>query len=793
MLKPSAPTADKPTLPLYLLFLGALCTSFAAFSAFAEDERIVVVGSRATAPRVAVDANVPIDVITANDIARAGFSETAQIIQSLIPSFNFSISTVSDGTDTVRPATLRGLWPDQVLVLINGKRRHTSALIHINGSVGRGTSGVDLNAIPPSAIERIEILRDGAAAQYGSDAIAGVINVVLKNQAQGGEVDAYWGQTYKGDGEQHRASFNGGLALADDGFVNLTAERRNRDHTNRAGNPRYRAGDADSDNDYFFFNSELPLSGDIVAYAFGGASERDAQSAGFYRFADTARNNNMIYPDGFLPLLNPEVDDQSVALGIRGELGGWGWDASVNYGTNRFDFLITNSLNVTYGADSPTRADSGGLEFTQWTWNFDAVRDVDWFAHGATVAAGLEYRVDEYEIHAGERVSWADGGEQEYPDDPAVRAPQGIQVFPGFRPENEVTEGRGNYAAYFDVEGDLSDKLHLGAALRYEDYDDFGDNLSGKLTARYDFTDAFALRGAVSTGFRAPSLGQQYFNNVSTQFIQGIPREVGTLRNDDALLRMIEVDELKEEESVHYSFGAVAKPFANMTVSFDAYYIDIDNRITFSSQYNREDFDDGSAVQQEMDARGIGRFQFFTNAVDTYTRGIDVVADYFFDFDAATLGLSAAAHVGSTKAGDNVNEPAGVVSGKSVFDRRERLLLETGQPRQHLTFAADYDWGDYELNARLSRYGSVRITESDGVAPQHYQADWITDVSASRRFAQGFTWTVGAKNLFDVYPERNNPDKVSTAHIFTYSRRASPFGFNGGFYYASLKYEFGSQ
>ena len=802
-------TTVKSVLPLYLLFLGA------SFAVLAEEasERIVVVGSRATAPRIALDANVPIDVITASDVARTGLSETALIVQTLIPSFNFSVSTVSDGTDTVRPATLRGLWPDQVLVLVNGKRRHTSALVHVNGSIGRGTSGTDLNAIPPSAIERIEVLRDGAAAQYGSDAIAGVINVVLKDQAQGGQTGAYWGQTYKGDGEQYRASFNGGFALRDEGFVNLTAERRNRDHTNRAGNKRYRVGDADSDNDYLFINSELPLQGGAVAYAFGGASERDAQSAGFYRFAipgpndapgcfdsnpatpcsASPRNNNAVYPDGFLPLLNPEVDDESLGLGIRGDWGNWSWDASVNYGNSRFDFLITNSLNVTYGADSPTQADSGGLEFTQTTWNFDAVRHFDWFARVVTVAAGLEYRIDDYEIHAGEPASYADGGEQEYPDT-ELPAPRGIQVFPGFRLSNEVSEDRNSRAAYFDFETDLSEKLRMGAALRYEDYSDFGDNLSGKLTARYDFNDAFAFRGAVSTGFRAPALGQQYFNNVSTQFIDGVAREVGTLRNDDPLLRLIGVDELKEEESVHYSFGAVARPFANMTVSFDAYYIDIDDRITLSSQYEREDFAPGSEVRQEMENRGIGRFQFFTNAVDTHTRGFDVVADYFLDVGGGTLDLSAAMHVGSTGAGGSVNEPSGVVTAdKSVFDRRERISLEAGQPRQHYTFAADYDYGDYEWSARLSRYGSVQVTERADLPAQDYEAKWITDVAASRRFSEGFTWTVGAKNLFNVYPERNDPDVVSTAHIFTYNRRSSPFGFNGGFYYTSLNYEFGLQ
>ncbi len=793
------------------LCFGALLTATAA----EPPERIVVVGSRAVSPQIAGDTSVPIDVLTAQDIARTGITETGKLLQVLVPSFNFSFSTVSDGTDTVRPATLRGLWPDQVLVLINGKRRHTSALVHVNGSVGRGTSGTDLNAIPSSAIERIEVLRDGAAAQYGSDAIAGVINIVLKSQAQGGEVATYWGQTYKGDGEQFRALFNGGLGLGSSGFINVTAERRNRGYTNRAGDNRYRVGDAESDNDYFFINSELPLEGDTSLYAFGGASEREARSAGFFRtpvpaLADlhadcqdgdttndgncpSPRNVNSIYPNGFLPMIEPEVDDESLTGGIRGLWGDWNWDASVNYGSNRFDFIISNSLNVTLGANSPTRVDAGGLEFTQTTWNFDAVRKIDWLASLATFATGLEYRVDDYELHAGEPDSWRDGGEEAVPDYD-VPAPPGIQVFPGFQPANEVSEDRESYAGYFDVEAYLSDKFRFGAALRYEDYSDFGDNLSGKLTGRYDFVETFALRGAVSTGFRAPSLGQQYFNSISTQFINGAPFEVTTLRNNDPFLRELGVDELEEEESFHLSLGAVMKPVENMTIAVDAYYIDIDDRITLSSQYSRDDVPT-EVLDRDSNERGreIGRFQFFTNAVDTRTRGVDVTASYFFELDnGGTLDWSVAGNFGSTSASSNVNEPAGLVDdAKSVFDLRERIWLEDGQPGQHYTFAVNYAYCDYDFTVRTSRYGSVRSAEEDSSdTVQEYEAKWVTDIVFNRHFPQGLTWTVGAQNLFNQYPERNDPDIVENANIFTYNRRVSPFGINGGYYYTSLKYEF---
>ena len=783
------------------------CIATAEVPQIRSDERIVVVGSRASVPRIGDDTSVPVDVLTAEDIARTGFTETGRIIQSLVPSFNVSVSTVSDGSDTVRPATLRGLWPDQVLVLINGKRRHNSALVHVNGTIGRGTSGTDFNAIPPSAIARIEVLRDGAAAQYGSDAIAGVINIVLKDDASDDEAGVWYGQTYRGDGEQLRAMFSGHVDLTADGYLRLTAERRNRNHTDRAGDDRYRVGDAESDNDYVFMNSELRLPNDATAYLFGGASQRESRSPGFFRLpicttdedpasdgctATSARSNNNIYPQGFLPFIEPEVDDESLVAGVRGELGGWHWDASLGYGRNRFDFTITNSLNVTLGDDSPTQAYAGGFEFEQTTWNFDLVRSLDLFGNPMTFAVGAEYRVEDYELHAGEPASYRDGGESEVPDIPNVPAPPGIQVFPGFQPRNEVSEDRESYAGYFDIEADLGERLRLGVALRYEDFTDFGASLTGKLTGRFDLSDAFAVRGAVSTGFRAPSLSQQYFNSISTQFINGVAFETTTLRSDDPLLRTAGVEELKEEESMHYSVGIVTRPLEDLTLVIDAYYVDIDDRITLSSQYSRGIFSDGDPVRTALDDRGIGRFQFFTNAVDTYTRGIDVVADYLLDLDdSAALRLSAAMNVGSTQASNDVNEPSGLAAtGNSVFDRRERIWLEDGQPHQHYTLGADYSRGDYAFSMRASRYGSVRSTEADDTPAQRYDAEWITDIALHRDWPQGFRWTIGAHNVFNVYPERNDPQAVSNANIFTYNRRVSPFGINGGYYYTGLMYRF---
>ena len=406
------------------------------------------------------------------------------MLQFAAPSFNFSTSTVSDGTDALRPATLRGLGPDQTLVLINGKRRHNTALVHVNGSIGRGTAGVDLNAIPASAIKRIEVLRDGAAAQYGSDAIAGVINIVLKDQTEYTHVSAHTGQTYEADGETFQTSVNTGVALEGNGFVNFTAEMRNRNPTNRSGSdprqqyplidgqpdPReatfdrrnHRYGDAESDNLYFFLNSEFDFD-EFQVYFSSGYSDRDGESGGFYRRALDNRNVPEVHPDGFLPLINTNIEDLSATLGIKGSFNDWDYDLSAVTGENKFGYFISNSVNVSMGPSSPTEADAGELKFSQTTINFDASTAFDWgMDYDVNFAAGMEYRKDEYEIIAGEPASYIDGG---FPNQNGGQAAPGIQVFPGFRPANEVDVSRHNWAAYtefgFQFTDDFFHKLSI--------------------------------------------------------------------------------------------------------------------------------------------------------------------------------------------------------------------------------------------------------------------------------------------------------------------------------------------
>ena len=800
----------KPFLPLIYI---SITLSLLAPSVFADStekkEHLVVVGSRSL-PRIITESTAPVDIISRSDIERTGLTETAKLLQTLIPSFNFSVSTISDGTDSVLPATLRGSYPDQVLVLINGKRRHNSALIHINGSVGRGAAGTDFNAIPTSAIERIEILRDGAAAQYGSDAIAGVINIILRKDTELTETEAYFGSTYQGDGEQRQYSFNTGFDLNNDGFLHITAENRSRNPTDRSGedprcqysdncdldnDPRevafnrdnHRFGNADSENDYLFFNMEKPLSRSATSYAFGGIARRDAETVGFYRRALDDRNNPNIYPDGFLPRINTEIDDDSISLGLRGDGDHWKWDTSYTYGQNTFDFFIHNSLNVSLGDNSPTSADAGGLVFSQNTVNLDLVRTITARQIPVNVAVGFEYRRDQFEINAGEPDSYRDGDVLNQSGGPGS---PGIQVFPGFQPDNEINKDRYSRAMYFDLEAWLNSRWLAGGALRYEDYSDFGTNLSGKLSSRYQWSEHLTFRGTLSTGFRAPSLMQQFFNNTSTQFVNGIPAEVLTASNDHALVRNdLGIDELEEETSFSVGLGMVFDITDNLTLSADAYHIDIDDRILLSSRFDGNDSNELNTLLMQYNA---SRVQFFTNTVDTRTQGLDLTATWHHRFEHnGRLRLDAAANINSVEIIGNPDLLPGINDAElPLVGLTERTLLEDGQPKQSYNFTSYYTYGNHDITWRVKRYGSVKSIESDEPATkQTFGARWITDLEYTNHLTPKASWTIGANNLLDTRPERNMAT-TSFNGIFPYNRRVSPFGYNGGFYFTRLKVRF---
>ena len=627
----------------------------------------VTVGSRAAGADA--EKAVPVDVLTHDQIAASGFTETAQVIESLAPSFNFTRPSITDGTDTVRPATLRGLGPDQVLVLVNGKRRHQSALVHLNGSIGRGSTGVDLNAIPVSAIDHIEVLRDGAAAQYGSDAIAGVINLVLKGGVSRPAVTSNFGLS-KGSFAGNNCTPNGqsctegsDIPFADGGLADLggswgigvgkgsvtvASEYRHHNRTNRAsfdprdqivagdaGNnavaePNHRWGDPDTRDLMTFANANLPLNASETRsiYAFGGYSRRTANSAGFYRRALDARNWPQIYPLGFLPTIQPTVLDISGTGGVRGLAGGWTYDLSAGYGHNSFAFAIGDTLNVSLGPSQPpnkTTFDAGTLILNQFVGNADISRRIRTrgFAAPLNVAFGAEVRRENYQIQAGEPDSYRDGG---VPNQAGGPAAIGAQVFPGFRPSNAVNESRASAAGYVDVEGDPSTWLRIGAAGRAERYSDFGGTIDGKLSARLQPDRRLVVRGSVSTGFRAPSLAQSFFSSTATNFLnlgQGlVPVEALTLPVASPAAQVLGAAPLRPESSRNASAGVVITPIGDLEVAVDYYHIAIDDRIVLSGNFT------AAPVAELLAPFGANSARFFTNAIDTRTRGVDATATY---------------------------------------------------------------------------------------------------------------------------------------------------------------------
>ena len=823
-------------------------------------DSIVVVGTRSIGRR-ALQAPVPIEVIEREQLSLTGQSETGRILQMLVPSFNFSSSSISDGTDALRPATLRGLGPDQTLVLINGKRRHKSALLHINTSVGRGAAGTDFNAIPSSAIKRIEVLRDGAAAQYGSDAIAGVINIVLKDDVDTGDANFYWGQTYEGDGDTWIGNANYGMKVGEAGFINLTAEWRDRYRTNRAGltgerqydwveedpgkpadhileienedgtvtskpvwfdsreytfdRQNFRIGDSDSSQKIGFYNFGLPIVGGMELYSFGGYSTRQNNSAGFYRRANQAeRTVTDIYPDGFLPEINTSIEDVSLAFGAdwTHEATDLNVDVSVNHGLNTFDFFIANSMNASYGAASPTSADAGGFELSQTAFNLDVSYPLEYQSSLINLAGGVEFRREGYGINAGEPVSWINAGLG------ADGAASGIQVFPGFRPNQETDESRTNVAGYADFESYMSGEpgsgLLVGAAVRGEQYSDFGATVTGKATVRYDFTKQVAVRAAGSTGFRAPSLQQLYFNNISTQFkidaddINGngdtkelIPLEVGTFRNDSDAARALGIPELKQETAFNVSGGVVLKPLDKLWLSVDGFLIQIDDRIVLSGSFSADNV-------EGLAEAGANSAQVFTNVAQTRTQGVDVAAGYLHAFDnESLLNLKVAFTFADTEVIGDVEAPEILVGLEDIlFPSQERSMIEEWQPNTRINISADYIVGDLTLGGALRYFGSYTVQEGSGDDParQDYGGKWLTDIQANYQLNQGLSLTLGANNLLDQVPDENEVGQsrsgklmdgagqviVDSPGVFTYSRRSAPFGFNGGLYYAKLTYNF---
>ncbi|NBB72560.1 MAG: TonB-dependent receptor, partial [Bacteroidetes bacterium] len=595
----------------------------------------VTVGSRAR-DAVAEDLAVPVDVYSAEEIEVAGAFETGRILQQAAPSVNFPQNTLSDGMDALRSFTLRGLSPDQTLTLINGKRRHKTALVNRLGSgVSGGSSPVDLNAIPANAIERMEVLRDGASSQYGSDAIAGVVNIQLKDEpiapAVETRIGGYVTEPYPNDGTTYSVRPSFGVPLGDNGgFVNFFGEFRLRTPTNRAGpanfnlGPAGQGGDeiADPDGDGLFDIVDKNNSVEQPAFHWG-----DGRSENYLFWANGAYPNwPQIYPEGFLPNFENPINDYSVSVGLRGLLGDWNYDVNAQTGFNDFQYNITNSLNATYGPTldgNQTEFYAGSVRLRQSHLQVDADRAYEvGLASPLNVAVGAVLRADTYILDAGEEASYARGPWEI--DQNGGQPAQGAQVFPGFQPEQEVDETRTNVGVYADLETNLVDPLLVNVAGRFENYSDFGSTINGKVALRFEPVEQFILRGTAQTGFRAPNQAQKFFSKVSTTFINDEPVQTGIFPVNSEVGNALGIRDLDEETSINFSGGVILKPFERFQISADYFNIQIDDRITLSGDLGEPGTPGAGTIRPLLEGTGAQSASFFTNSIDTETQGIDV-------------------------------------------------------------------------------------------------------------------------------------------------------------------------
>ncbi|WP_395049710.1 TonB-dependent receptor domain-containing protein [Flavobacterium sp.] len=948
---------------------------------------VVVIGSR-TPGRTVTESAVPIDVINMKAIASQGPQVNInQILNMVAPSFTSNTMTVADGTDHIDPAQLRGLGPDQVLVLVNGKRRHTSSLVNINGSPGRGSVGTDLNALPAFALEKIEVLRDGASAQYGSDAIAGVINLNVKKDTKKFDIALFAGSNFsKGandhnggnDGNNVQLDMNYGTNLGKEkSFINATASFQLRDNTSRAkdvtgtlfsgynaveqraaeagvninalfGNigtfasptanasqivsaihtyapqvsyftPAQQAAIAGANSLYdnktdpnnvikglqtilgsgatgvgdvtenelayrglqrrdfnmkvgqssltsaqLFLNAAYPINDKLEAYAFGGMSYRDGSSAGFYRRPNQSRSYTGLYPNGFLPEIHSAISDFSAAAGLRGKIfESWNFDLSNTFGVNTFNYSIENTVNASLREKSPTTFDSGGLGFAQNTTNFDVNRKFE----KLNVAFGAEYRYENFIINSGipdsynlydingAVVTGTTPANIKVTDFYGATRPGGAQVFPGFRPANAIDKNRNSVALYGDLEYDITSKWMVNGAIRFENYSDFGSTTNYKFATRYKVTSNINIRGAVATGFRAPSLHQIYFNSTSTQFVGGVPFEVGTFSNDSQAASLLGIPKLKQEESQSGSIGFTAKvPSVNLTLTADAYIIGIKDRVVLTDQFSRPGGTPAPGTPAYIlnglfDTAGATAATFFANAIDTQSKGIDIVISQVANLgNGLKLKNDLSGTFGNTQKVGSIHASPILEDNGQVnryFSESSRVYLQEAVPRQKINLTNTLTVKKFDFFLRNVYFGEVTDPNTsdvngdgriealpvNGFAVEVEHPVWgakiITDLSVSYNLTKNAKIVVGANNLFDIYPGLNygpisakrainiiTPNiagvpqtgldangnviystttptvDLSNANQFVYSRNVSQFGQNGRFVFARISYNF---
>ncbi len=795
-------TALGLSLAVSLGFAPAVHAQDATTAATSDDTTttVVITGSRAS-HRSRLNTVVPVDVVTDKTLQAQGSTELAQGLSRVAPSLNFPRPSAVDGTDNIRPASLRGLAPDQTLVLIDGKRRHTSALVNINGSAGRGSVAVDLNAIPEVALDRVEVLRDGASAQYGSDAIAGVVNLHLREASHGGGLTASYGEydtTEEAAGSTRHIHDGGttdvsgwiGLPLGKDGFLTVSADYKNRKPTNRSdidatvspAAPTSRYGDPQQRSTTVFANAGFALNADWSLYGNAGYQDLDSKSAAFFRHSNSSGNVASIYPNGFLPIINAKSRDASATAGIRGAAGGWTQDYSLTWGENLLDYNTLGSVNPSYGAASHTSFYDGQLKYDQTVFNADLSHPFEvGLSAPLTLAVGLEARHETYQIGQGELQSYALG--------PDHTKAAGAQGFIGFQPDNVVDKSRDNVGVYVDAAGNFTDAFSYDAAVRYEHYSDFGSNTSGKLALRYDVTPSFAVRGSVSSGFRAPSLAQQYFTSTASVITAGQLVETGTFPATSPVAVTLGGQALKPEKSDSETLGVVLHkgPFE---VTLDGYHIKLNDRIVLS-----ENITGTTQITNLLAPYGVTAARFFINGVDTTTDGADLVANYRIPTDhAGRFNVSLAWNVNNTtidKLPTLSNSP--LTPQPVLFARIRQYILTNSAPESKGTLGVDWSGGKWSVNGRATYYGDVIDPAAAAASDIHTGQKTVVDLSAAYRFGGGTTVTFGADNLFDVYPDKTPANLNITsgngvgALAFT---RFSPFGFNGRYVYAKVSQSF---
>lgn len=798
-----------------LLAVAIGTTSVAAPAAFAQDTAaadpaqlgtVIVTGNRGSEKRTVTTSPVPIDVISAKQLQQTGKPGLMEALSATVPSFTLPEKTGWDASGMARAPSLRGLNAAQVLVLVNGKRRHTSATLNISG-IQAGAAPTDLDLIPISLIERVEVLRDGAAAQYGSDAIAGVINVILKADDSGTSVTNV-GQGYDGKKQTVQQGLNKGFEIGDSGIVQLALDARSQNDDNKASANGYSYAEAlDKAGKATYggygtpkinlltlgYNAELPVSDDLSLYSFTTYSHRKAEQGQNFRLptiTNTITTGPNGYPGGYTPTWYIEEDDVQGAFGAKGNAGEWAWDLSSTYGRNEAQQGTTHNQNPSLGEATPNHFESGTWIATQLTSNLDLQRSFDiGLDKPLDLSWGLEHRRDTYQVRDGDWASWANGGYCRAPGDCAA---SGAQVTNGISPDEATSTSRNSVASYIDVGFNPLPQWYLGSALRYEHYNrGVGATRSGKLTTRYEFTPELAVRATVSNGFRAPSLANSLFSARSTTYgvVNGVYQSInyGVLPVDSAAARALGASALKPERSTNYSLGLTYQPDPRLSFTADAYVINVRDRITLTGTLLGDEVTQ-ALLDNGIDSTSGGRY--FTNGADTRTKGLDLVGN--FDQDLGHWGQvkwTAAFNWNQTKIlsyKESVNIQG---TDYSLMDRQARNFLTDVQPNTKLILGANWQRERWTSNLTLTRYGSWREVNSatDRSLDREYKARWITDIDVGYQLTEDLNLAVGAQNLFDTYPERQSPSsKTMTKGYGAYS----PYGFTGGYYFTRLTYTF---